>query len=220
VICAFKCATEEELLTHNLLHQTETPFLCVLCQLLLSSSVDLKRHMILSHPEAVGVARRSKCQFPGCDKTFKNAPDRDKHELFRHRGEIGLKCPECHVLCPSKSSLERHKITHTATEENLKCDICGAPQKYRTSLDRHMKRHLIRESNGKFKFECKICSKSFETKQRLMRHEEIHSGVRDKLCDVCGRGFSVKNNLIKHYKTHFKDLYPPVVPKKTKTKQE
>jgi uncharacterized Zn-finger protein len=53
---------------------------------------------------------------------------------------------------------------------------------------------------------CKQCSKSFNRKEHLQRHERIHTGAKPFSCKFpgCGKSFSRCDNRDTHYQTHLK----------------
>ena len=52
---------------------------------------------------------------------------------------------------------------------------------------------------------CRYCGKGFATKQRLERHERIHTGVRPYVCEICSKAFTQKEHKNYHLVTIHKD---------------
>lgn len=61
-----------------------------------------------------------------------------------------------------------------------------------------------RKRNGKDRYVCPQCGKSFEHRYCLRRHDRVHTGERPYVCDVCAKGFSLPSNLTRHKRTHTK----------------
>lgn len=52
-------------------------------------------------------------------------------------------------------------------------------------------------------FKCTYCTKEFSEKVHLIIHTRIHTGERPYVCSLCGRGFTVNGNLQKHMRIHY-----------------
>ena len=66
-----------------------------------------------------------------------------------------------------------------------------------TERPEEIPQYMARRFNG----QCKFCVKRFPTRQRLERHERIHTGVRPYSCHVCGKAFTQKEHCNYHIVT-------------------
>jgi hypothetical protein len=57
---------------------------------------------------------------------------------------------------------------------------------------------LTKQSASEYRYKCKVCSKSFNRKNSLVRHERIHSGLKPYSCNVCNKQFTRKDILEGH----------------------
>ena len=101
-------------------------------------------------------------------------------------------------------------------EKLFHCDKCGIVYKRKESLQVHMMKE-----HEKVKFTCPTCSKPFDTRYEVLKHERIaHSTDQKYECKYCGKRFGNGACLNKHLISHEDPKFPcrhyPKVLKKAK----
>ena len=145
----------------NLEKKLSLQTICTVCNRVLSSPANLKRHFDALHGDGIRGAENYNvvCAFEGCTKRF-NLP----------------------------SSMRKH---YDAVHMNIRkylCDICSDMFKNISALKMHMKACHTKDADM---YECSVCKKRFSTKFKLTSHETLHTNIKPFSCDYegCGKLF-------------------------------
>jgi hypothetical protein len=222
--CERSYTRSEHLQRHILSHTGEKPFKCefVGCPMAFSTAHHLKRHTPL-HEKSLPFA----CTVvPGCVASFAKKSQLAAHEA-RHRGEKACPCTAegCTEAFDFPSKLKRHfEKKHgpaswicSHTEEGAVA--CLAAFRTQSELQQHENiAHVSAE-----RFECEICSRSFERYTKLQAHHrkahpetsgEGPAGTalprRQIMCadPACHKFFSKKSNMMQHFRSVHEKLKP------------
>ncbi|XP_042365925.1 oocyte zinc finger protein XlCOF6-like isoform X2 [Plectropomus leopardus] len=159
---------------------------------------------------------------PSCDKSFALKCMLDRHYLSHSKPHL---CSECGKRFSVQRALIAHSRRHTG-EKLHKCSDCGTEFAYKSTFERHMRQHSTKKpsihtctlcenqftgtlalqrhrcSALKTTFICSLCPETFECRQSLADHENLHSGDRDFVCEMCGESFLSSSSLATHRVTH------------------
>ncbi|XP_044190559.1 oocyte zinc finger protein XlCOF6-like isoform X1 [Thunnus albacares] len=171
----------------------------------------------IKHKETTGPI---KC--PSCDKTFALKCLMERHSLTHTKPHL---CSECGKRFAGLRGLIAHSRRHTG-EKLYKCSECGTEFAYKSTFNRHMRQHSLKRPSthtctlceNQFAgvlalqrhrcfalektFVCSLCPETFNCRQSLADHENLHSGDRDFVCEMCGESFLSSSSLTTHRVTH------------------
>ncbi|KAL6266429.1 hypothetical protein P5V15_003279 [Pogonomyrmex californicus] len=142
--------------------------------------------------------KQFKCDYPDCHAVFTRSFTFRNH-IRTHTGERPYKCnyPECTKSYTCSSHLKRHMETHNCMKKVYKCVKCSMLFSYSHNLKRHYKRYHSEKI-------CKECGKTFNKKDKFVKHQAIHSASEIYKCDKCGKSYQNRSRFKSHLKMHEK----------------
>ncbi|KAM3599471.1 uncharacterized protein V6R79_006502 [Siganus canaliculatus] len=187
-----------------------------------SRNDDVQEHAVASTPPRRKKRTGALYKCPSCDKLFALKCLMERHHRIHSKPHL---CSECGKRFACARSLSAHLQRHTG-EKQYKCSECGKEFAYKYTLSRHVRRHSLnkptthtctlceKEFSGLLAlqrhrccalnktFVCSRCPETFECRQSLDDHENLHPGERDFVCEMCGQSFFSSLSLATHRVTH------------------
>ncbi|XP_049861395.1 uncharacterized protein LOC126355181 [Schistocerca gregaria] len=186
-ICNRILTTQSNLKRHLLKHEkcTVGSIICELCNEQLVDRVHLKQHLKVQHQQYV------KCAF--CDKEFSNMKLCRDHELT-HPERATYKCDICNQMFVTEGRLKNHKeLIHDdqcdtfRDNDFFKCHICFKTLRTHHNLKRHLTNHE-KPPVSVSSVSCNLCQEVFTDKSKLYQHrEEKHPKKHN--CTFCNKEF-------------------------------
>ena len=134
---------------------------------------------------------------PKCPKT-NYVPFKINHVVLSKKNVIGdhkLVCPKCDKEFGTRRGLTHHMQLHTGQFRYF-CDLCRKGYNGNHALKVHMDKH-----RG-IKYQCEFCPKTFTSLQKREYHTSVHTGNYRFNCDICNKGFNEKDRYLKHVACH------------------
>ena len=129
----------------------------------------------------------------------------DKKSLAKHmKVHRQSWCKQCLKYINSNTFWSRHRTECTAyhSADLLTCEVsyCNFSTKWRDAMKRHQRFHITKP------FNCKSCSRCFETAEKLeVHHTSKHSDPRHR-CQYCDKGFRDSYDCNRHVRSQH--LFP------------
>ncbi|CAG9574345.1 unnamed protein product [Danaus chrysippus] len=124
----------------------------------------------------------------------KVGPKRLKKLKFRK-----LACEPCGLKFTDKRQSDDHKLQHK--EEPWICEICGKSFSHRSSLHSHVSSHTRM-------FSCEHCDYGTGNKFDLIKHMQIHLGLKRFKCSECPAVYRTSSSMRDHVKRTHLQLRP------------
>lgn len=228
-ICSKRFTTKDYLSEHSRrVHLGQKPYSCNECTQTFS-----RKEYLMNHERSHKGLEIEKFACDKCSKKFLHISSLNWHKLIHNKERKVFPCNECGTKLSTKSSLYQHKKIHKG--KPFKCDVCAKAFSYNYELKRHRRIHSgeneekrfacikkckrryrskkecnahQRKCNGPLPFECNICSKEFDDKNKLSTHVKLHSYngnlkyFRYFECFICKHLAGWQHKLIKHMRTH------------------
>uniref|UniRef100_A0A3B3H3B5 Tissue-resident T-cell transcription regulator protein ZNF683 n=1 Tax=Oryzias latipes TaxID=8090 RepID=A0A3B3H3B5_ORYLA len=110
--------------------------------------------------------------------------------------------PELSPLAKPSSHLLTPEPSPSGCEEAMNLSMTKSGTAPRNGPGHKSLPYPLKKQNGKIKYECNICSKTFGQLSNLKVHLRVHSGERPFQCDLCKKSFTQLAHLQKHHLVH------------------
>ncbi|KAG4080033.1 hypothetical protein HA402_006345 [Bradysia odoriphaga] len=148
-----------------------------------------------------------------CDRKFYAKSDLILHMYSHKTSPLPFQCDECDKSFSAKFKLNQHIMTHQGVKSHA-CQFCGKKFTRNSSLTIH----LLTHSSMDTKYECNLCSKSFDRQRSHDRHMKIKHGSTVFQCPLCDVQSGRKDNILRHIRNiHSAEKFEEIIKKISKT---
>ena len=107
-------------------------------------------------------------------------------------------CTDCDKTFQTRGAYKNHKLMHMGL---YTCAQCNRSLSSSWSLGQHMLTHT--DGEGRAKFPCDVCGKSFCDKSSVNKHvRAVHMNYKPFKCDQCDLTFSERKTMREHMRVH------------------
>jgi len=195
-VCDKKFHYRSSVREHKKAHHSDGPDigLCPYCGESVKSIYEMRRHkkrhedsLKYRNKKAATPLTPKKCLY--CDHESINIA----FHMFKEHDHGAICCEICGKKCHGKALLDKHVERFHSTEK-VSCKVCGREFTCPDNLYRHMRS----QHNEQKRYKCPHCEKTFQEKQTLEGHLNMHLGLKPFKCQFCGQGYQNKSNLAAH----------------------
>lgn len=180
--------------------------------------------LIIDHLNFHGKIPAYECDI--CQRKFSFKHNLDRHKKL-HVGESPFNCNECGRAFVTKLALHAHQRSHNSTAYKFQCPECSRIFHKQSLFESHMQKihlkTLDKEEIENYKisltdfqnmlsetyltqvdscFGCKVCEKTFTSREKFEIHVRIHTGEQPFNCDICQKSFTQQASLSLHMLVH------------------
>lgn len=157
----------------------------------------------LYHQEQAHLQRR-RFQCDQCESSFGLKQTLNNHIRNKHSNNVRtFHCdfPSCNKSYKTKSALHNHRIYHS-DDPKWHCNYCTKKFHFNFLLQQHETTHLGQKPGQSY--ECDVCKKSFNTRNKLTKHRGIHDANQ---YSCLREGCTFKGNLKRYLIAHMKRMH-------------
>ena len=211
---------------HIITANKENIFQCSHCERSCKDLLKLNNHFNNSHKEKKFICEKCdkmfamesnmKIHFKNCNgilRTKRGIRSRNtNYKVIEINEEKRVQCIKCQETFSDKDNFYTHFRIHM--EKKFKCDKCSQMFVYNSILQAHLKKcngqrrrqskikdveyKITTDDNGKKKFHCNKCAKSFARVAKIIQHIYIVHREKKFKCEKCTKMFALKSIMKKH----------------------
>jgi hypothetical protein len=159
------------------------------------------------------VCRKFKCEYDGCERSFRSDGELEQHVDFKHLDEFHNVCDllkangeKCEYKFEKPGTLTRHKKNKHSDLRPFKCSVCTDTFKTPQGCKEHWAACCSPlDHPARTKYKCKVCQKGFPTAGYCNIHWVIncspanHPARTKHKCKGCQKGFPTTKYRDIHY---------------------